>query len=269
VTIGKREQVGVREQGDGGRPERRVEKGAKAGVEGAVGDAHGEHPALGEECAGAERRLPGIGELVEGVPDGHRVVAAPRLEARELAGGDAEAERAHEAVDRLVDVEPLDAPAAVARRAEEGADVAPDLQHRARAPEHGAKAPLRRVVRPALRLVQRAQDVGRRRGGIRRVHRAQLVRPLARVAEDEPAAATLHDAQRRRVREGDAVGEMLRGRPRPEPPPVEVPEQLDLASHRVRIGDHPRVVASADGTGGRLEVGRGHGTAECSGRAGR
>src|SRR5205085_3275501 len=102
-------------------------------------------------------------------------------------------ERAREAVHLGADVESLELQPDLACRGEKRADVAPDLEPGAAPPKRAQNAARLHAIGAALRLVQPAQQVRRRRRV--RVDGVELVRPLDRIAIDETAAHALDDAK--------------------------------------------------------------------------
>ena len=95
----------------------------------------------------------------------------------------------------------------VARRGEERADVAADLEPRAAASECSPELARLRADRGQLRVMQRAQHV--RCGRAARIYRRELVRPLDRIAVDQPALVAAHEAKGRRLRERHAIDESI------------------------------------------------------------
>src|SRR5436190_14476251 len=106
--------------------------------------------------AGRAYRRCGVGELVEAVPDRHDVDAPRGVQRLDRAVVHLEAERAREGVGLRIHVDAGELPAGSARRAEKGADVAPDLDAGAAPAEDLREARRLRVVRRALRVVERA-----------------------------------------------------------------------------------------------------------------
>src|SRR6476659_10533533 len=100
--------------------------------------------------AGGAHRRRGIGELVEAVPDRHDVRTPLDVERLDRTVVHLEAERAREGVGLRVHVDAGELPAGVARRGEEGADVAADLDAVTATPEDLGEPRRLRVVRRAL-----------------------------------------------------------------------------------------------------------------------
>src|SRR6476659_8344071 len=100
----------------------------------------------------------GVGELVETVPDRDDVDVSVGLERFDRPIMNLEAERAGERIGLGVHVDAGELPAGVARRGEEGADVAADLDAAAAPAEDLGEPRGLRIVRGALRVVEVAED---------------------------------------------------------------------------------------------------------------
>jgi hypothetical protein len=249
MSVGKSQQVVVRQHSAGNGSERTPKRGANARVCLTVGHAQGERSSRVEQLARTHRRCARIGELLERVPD-RDDVESPSRDVSELADGNAKSHPTREGGGTLIHVETFERPPGVACRAEERAHVASDLESRAAPAMCSFESSHLRAVRAPLIVMQGAK--GRFVGQLACVGLDQLDCPLAWIAVNERALPAPREAKRRVLRECDAIGERALRSPRSQPLLVELPQHLDLGLHIIGARDLLGVVGRADGAGGEI-----------------
>lgn len=161
-----------------------------------------------------------------------------------------EPERARERVHVGVDVEAFHLQALLARRHEEGTDIAPDLERRAAATEHAPQLTGLDADGWQLRVVQRLHHVGCER--LPSVEVVQLALAFYRIAVHEAAAVALDEPERGVLGERQAVHQPFRGRSEPQTPLVVRPERFDLGVHVFGLGQHAGIRVAANDAVGEL-----------------
>ena len=222
--------------------------------------AKGKHPARGEQFPGGEHRRARIGELLKGVPDRDGIESSSG-DVIELANRHAKSHSTGELGGPRVDVEPFEGPPGVVRRAQEGADVAPDFESRASSTKRLLEAARLCLIRAPLICVKRAKS--RLVRHLARIAFHELDGAFPRVAVNQRTAPALGETKRRCLRERDAVRERTRRGPGSQSPLMKLPQRLHLYARIVGARDLARVVGAADGAGGEVVGGQG-----CSGSSG-
>ena len=235
-----------------GRGERTSKCAAKGDVGLTIRHAKGEHPAGVEQVPRGQHRCARIGELFEGVPDGD-CVESPPSNVIELADRYAKSHSTGEFGGALVDVEALERPPSVVRRAEEGTDVAPYLESWTSSTKRFLESSNLGAVGASLIRMQRTK--GRLIRHLVGIGCDQLGGALARVAVNERAAPALRETKGRCLREGDAVRKGAGWCSRSQSSLMKLPQYLHLGARIVGVRDLARVARAADGAGGEV-VGR-------------
>src|SRR5579864_5939667 len=156
LSIGKTQQVVVRQESFSDSRERTVQAPAPARVEPAVRYANGEGSATPHQSADGMQHETRIIQLLERVPNHYRVVRVFGHEVLDFSACRRQSALGRESDRALIDVDPLKRPSLVPSGSKKSADIAPDLETATTRTGHRNEPPRLGHRRWTLRATQRA-----------------------------------------------------------------------------------------------------------------